>query len=302
MSRFARRAAALPLFCLAALLAAPAAAQVADVPTSIQPDIAPGRGLGTTVTVNGSTYTVDGGTRAGANLFHSFADFSLGSADRAAWVHSGGNPASIANVVNRVTGGNPSAIFGEIDSTAIPNADFYFINPAGIVFGLNATVNVPAAAHFSTGSDLFFSNGDRFSIATPDGSTLSIAAPEAFGFVGTEQAIVVDNRSGGITSFNGNASLSASDVGFLGAAVAAGGLTVAAVGAAPAFVAPNGAADRPLAGSVVAAGSFIGTSPDQAPGATGDIFINAGSFLSDSSIVTFAGAASTGGNIVLLAQ
>jgi len=34
-------------------------------------------GLGTQVTVNGQQFDITGGTRAGANLFHSFAKFGL---------------------------------------------------------------------------------------------------------------------------------------------------------------------------------------------------------------------------------
>ena len=118
--------------------------------------MAPTRTLNTNVTPVGPIYTIDGGTRTGNNLFHSFATFNLAAGDTAQWVHTTGNPLTVANVINRVTGGTPSQLFGTLDSTAIPNADFYFINPAGIVFGATAQVNVPAAAHFSTASELRF--------------------------------------------------------------------------------------------------------------------------------------------------
>jgi filamentous hemagglutinin family protein len=149
--------------------------------------------LNTSVDRAGNIYTIDGGTLAGTNLFHSFAAFDLAGGDVAQWVHSAGDPAAISNVVNRVTGGDASHIFGTIDSTAIPNADFYFINPAGIVFGATAQVNVPAAAHFSTASELRFASGPAFQTAAPDGSTLSVAAPAAFGFIGGEGAILVQD-------------------------------------------------------------------------------------------------------------
>ena len=115
----------------------PAQVVPAPVPpavTPIDPDLAPGRTLNTNVTPVGPIYTIDGGTRTGNNLFHSFATFNLAAVDTAQWVHTTGNPLTVANVINRVTGGTPSQLFGTLDSTAIPNADFYFINPAGIVF------------------------------------------------------------------------------------------------------------------------------------------------------------------------
>jgi filamentous hemagglutinin family protein len=157
--------------------------------TIIAPDVAAGRALGTNVDRVGTTFTVAGGTRAGGNLFHSFSRFDLAAGDTARWVRP--DAGAINNVINRVTGGQVSTIAGTIDSTALPNATFYFINPAGIVFGPTAQVNVPAAAHFSTAAELRFANGDRFSIAAPNGSTLSVAAPEAWGFVGGQGSITI---------------------------------------------------------------------------------------------------------------
>ena len=157
--------------------------------TIIAPDVAAGRALGTNVDRMGTTFTIAGGTRAGGNLFHSFSQFDLAAGDTARWVRP--DAPAIQNVINRVTGGQVSTISGTIDSTALPNATFYFINPAGIVFGPTAQVNVPAAAHFSTAAELRFANGDRFAVATPNGSTLSVAAPEAWGFLGGEGDIAL---------------------------------------------------------------------------------------------------------------
>jgi filamentous hemagglutinin family protein len=156
--------------------------------TVIAPDVAADRALGTTVGRMGPVFTIGGGTRVGGNLFHSFARFDLAGGDVARWVRPG-DAATIANVINRVTGGQASHISGTIDSTGLPNATFYFINPAGIVFGPGAQVNVPAAAHFSTASDLRLADGNRFAVATPSGSTLSVAPPEAWGFLGGQGAI-----------------------------------------------------------------------------------------------------------------
>ena len=152
--------------------------------TVITPDVGATRGLGTTATQFGNVVTIDGGALAGGNLFHSFAQFSVGTGDIARWVRAAGGTAGVSNVINRVTGGQVSQIAGALDSTAFPNASFFFINPAGIVFGPGAQVNVPAAAYFSTAGELRFAGGARFAVATSNGSTLSVAAPESFGFVG----------------------------------------------------------------------------------------------------------------------
>lgn len=180
--------------------------------TTITPDTIDLRNLGTRVSTDGTTYTIDGGTLSGTNLFHSFQQFDLAAGDIAMWVRSQGDPSTISNVINRVTGGDPSDIFGTIDSTAIPNAEFYFINPAGIVFGNGAQVNVPAAATFSTASELRFTSGPAFQVAAPDGSTLSVASPQAFGFIGNEGAILVDAVDTGLLTGGNFLSLSASDI------------------------------------------------------------------------------------------
>lgn len=197
--------------------------------TVITPDVAAGRALGTTVTASGATYAIDGGTRAGANLFHSFSRFDLGAGDTAAWVRAGGDAGQIRNVVSRVTGGQASTIAGVIDSTALPNAAFYFVNPAGIVFGAGARVNVPSAAHFSTASDLRFADGARFAIAAPDGSTLSVAAPEAWGFVGGQGDITVTGAADNFAPTT-RLSFAASNIAISNSTLFAGGLDLVAVG------------------------------------------------------------------------
>src|SRR6185437_7578260 len=94
------------------------AAGAARAQTVITPDVLAGRGLGTTATRSGTVTTIDGGALVGANLFHSFADFSLAAGDTARWARAAGDGASIRNVVSRVTGGRPSEIDGTLDSTA----------------------------------------------------------------------------------------------------------------------------------------------------------------------------------------
>lgn len=135
------------------------------------------------------TLFIDGGTLVGENLFHSFVQFDLAKGDTAAWLSSGSG--SIANIINRVTGGAPSHISGTIDTSSLPGADFWFINPDGVLFGEGARINVPGAAHFSTGSEIRFADGATFSARTPEGSSLTMANPVAFGFLGGEADLVM---------------------------------------------------------------------------------------------------------------
>ncbi len=209
MSASRRHGLGISLVVLAVVLAGPAGAQA---PTSIVADTAPGLATGTNVGRSGAVLTIDGGARAGGNLFHSFRDFSLGAGETARWTAS--DPAGVASVINRVTGGGLSTIAGTIDSTALPNASFYFINPAGILFTQGARLNVPGAAYFSTAAGgLRFADGARFAAVAPGGSTLSMAAPESFGFLGGEGSISVVGVGQEFITFNNPLSLTAAHVG-----------------------------------------------------------------------------------------
>src|SRR5688572_28365912 len=57
-------------------------------------------------------YDITGGTRAGANLFHSFGNFNVPTNDIANFLNDSGLPTS--NILGRITGGNVSNIFGTI--------------------------------------------------------------------------------------------------------------------------------------------------------------------------------------------
>ncbi|MBN8438601.1 MAG: filamentous hemagglutinin N-terminal domain-containing protein [Candidatus Accumulibacter sp.] len=129
------------------------------------------------------------GSVAGSNLFHSFSRFNIDSGQTARFET---NTAAIANVISRVTGGTASEIFGRLQlaSPAGSTPAFFFINPAGVVFGAGATINVPGAFHVSTADYIKFANGDKFYADPANGSTLSSAAPEAFGFLGASRASI----------------------------------------------------------------------------------------------------------------
>lgn len=243
--------------CLAALAlgcATPALAQ-----TMIVPDIAAAATTGTTATPLGTTTVIDGGTRVGNNLFHSFNSFSLATGDFALWARAANDGASIAHIVNRVTGGTVSTIDGTLATQGMPNASFWFINPAGIVFGANAQVAVPNAAHFSTAGALRFADGATFAVTTPGGSVLSVAAPAAFGFLGSQGNITVNgSASGRFVPGTTGLSLSAANIGIFGSRIVAGSLDLAAVGSGSGLVSPTQAVANPFGnGLLLVSGSLV---------------------------------------------
>jgi filamentous hemagglutinin family protein len=169
---------------IAAAVALHAAASYAQAPTAITPT--PGAGnLGTQVTQVGNVHDITGGTRSGTNLFHSFGFFSVGSGDVANFNNTAGLPTS--NILGRVTGGQPSNIFGTIQTTNFPGTNLFLLNPAGWVFGAGATLNVSGSFHVSTADYIRFADGNTFCTnACPNGqaNVLSVAEPAAFGFLG----------------------------------------------------------------------------------------------------------------------
>ena len=97
-------------------------------------------------------------------------------------------------MISRVTGDERSDIDGTIRST-IAGADFYFINPAGILFGPNASLDVQGSFRVSTADELRFTDGAKFSATHLAASSFTVAAPEAFGFLGGRPESVMVDRS-----------------------------------------------------------------------------------------------------------
>ena len=102
--------------------------------------------------------THDLGTLVGArNLFHSFLEFGLQFGESATF----SGPASVERVLARVTGGTRSEIHGVLGSDIL-GADLYFLNPAGILFGPTAQLNLSGSFYASTADLLEFENGELF--------------------------------------------------------------------------------------------------------------------------------------------
>ncbi|MDM8560689.1 filamentous hemagglutinin N-terminal domain-containing protein [Candidatus Parabeggiatoa sp. HSG14] len=136
--------------------------------------------LGPSIALEGPDYQIGAelGQQHGSNLFHSFGEFNININESATF--SGHE--NINNVINRVTGGNISSIDGALRST-IPNADVYLINPAGLIFGKNASLDIPGSFHASTADTLRLQDGGEFNARNPQESLLSVAPVSAFGFL-----------------------------------------------------------------------------------------------------------------------
>ena len=216
--------------------------------------------MGPTETLSGPRYAVgeDLGTRVGDNLFHSFKRFAIGREESATFTGA----SDIANVISRVTGNEISTIDGCLRSE-VGTADFYFINPAGIVFGPDAQVDVPAAFHASTASELRFGDGEVFSAEDPAKSTLTSAPPEAFGFLAQQPTDITVN--GTVLTFEpgSDVSLSGGDVACAGGTLTdmGGNVMISAVGVSQTSVSVQaGAIDADPGGTIAIDASLINVS------------------------------------------
>jgi filamentous hemagglutinin family protein len=138
-----------------------------------------------------STYLIPeaNGARAGANLFHSFGEFNIDAGEIATFTGA----ADINSIIARVTGG-ASSIDGTIRST-IDGANLYLLNPRGVMFGPDASLDVSGSFHVSTADYLRFDNGETFYATPAANSILSVAAPESFGFLTSSPAGISGNNS-----------------------------------------------------------------------------------------------------------
>ena len=209
--------------------------------TFVQAQVTPDNTVGTTVEQSGNVSEINNGTVEGGNLFHSFQDFSVPTGNEAHF----NNADSVDKIFSRVTGGNISDLDGVIRANG--GADLYLINPAGIIFGENARLDVGGSFLGSTADSLLFPDDVAFSASdTQAQPVLTINAPIGLGFrdnpgditvrAGDSSNILeVDNfrgltvpRGNDITLFGGDINFDGSNILTIDGSVRLGSLNTAA--------------------------------------------------------------------------
>jgi filamentous hemagglutinin family protein len=151
--------------------------------------IVPDNTTQTVVTPNGNRLDISGETLStdGKNLFHSFQTFGLNSAQVANFIS---NP-SIQNILGRVTGGDASVINGLIQVTG-GNSNLFLLNPAGMIFGADARLNVPASFTATTATGMGFDKG-WFHAAGDNNYAALVGTPRNFVFNSASQPGAIVN-------------------------------------------------------------------------------------------------------------
>ncbi|NJO40560.1 MAG: S-layer family protein [Cyanobacteria bacterium CRU_2_1] len=164
---------------IAFMLSAPSLADV--VPDTTLPE-------NSRVDRQGNVFRIEGGTERDSNLFHSFQEFSILRGETAHF----NNLESIANIFARVTGLSRSEINGMIQANG--SANLFLINPNGILFGRNASLNIGGSFLATTADQILFADGTEFSAIDPSASPmLTVSVPVGLQFGSNPQPIV--NRS-----------------------------------------------------------------------------------------------------------
>ncbi|MFL9458880.1 filamentous hemagglutinin N-terminal domain-containing protein [Tolypothrix bouteillei VB521301_2] len=122
---------------------------------------------------------ITGGAIRGQNLFHSFQQFNI-SEGRGAYFFS--PSAEIQNILARVTGSERSEILGVLGTFGNSNPNLFLINPNGIVFGKNASLNVDGSFVATTANGVQFGNLGIFSANVPEVPPLLTVNSSAFLF------------------------------------------------------------------------------------------------------------------------
>jgi filamentous hemagglutinin family protein len=192
--------------------------------------------LDTQVSSTNNDFTITGGLNKGQNLFHSFQDFSIPTGGAATFI----NPVENKAIITRVTGN----FFSDIDGTInTQGANFFLINPNGILFGANTQLNVGQTFIGSTanGIDLLDAGGQVYRFGTNGNNDAPLLTINSNALL-TPARLILNGNNGQINNvgtletpnynqyiglFGGNVSMNGGWINAQGGRVEIGGLSAA---------------------------------------------------------------------------
>ncbi|WP_458646419.1 two-partner secretion domain-containing protein [Nostoc sphaeroides] len=209
---------------------------------------------GTTNTIvnpSGNNFNILNGIEKGNNLFHSFTNFSVPINGSATFDLV--NTPNITTIFSRVTGGNISNIDGLIRTanTSKP-ISLFLMNPAGIVFGKDAALNIGGSFIGTTANSIQFADGLEFSavnstapplltMSVPIGLQLGSSASQIQVQGKGNDYIVPTNNLGIVASPGKTIALVGGDITFTGGVITApvGRIEISAVGSGTVSLTPT---------------------------------------------------------------
>ncbi len=165
--------------------------------TSVQAEIIPDNTLGAeaskitqNVRIKGALNDlISGGQRRGVNLFHSFTEFNIQDGQGVYFA----NPSGVTNILTRVTGIESSKIFGTLGVNG--RANLFLINPNGILFGENASLDVRGSFVGTTANGVQFGNQGSFLATNPQAPEVLTVNPSALLFNQINPSATIQNNS-----------------------------------------------------------------------------------------------------------
>jgi filamentous hemagglutinin family protein len=139
--------------------------------------------------VNPQQIEIVGGVQSGQNLFHSFQQFGVGLGQTANFQS---NP-TIQNILGRVVGGEASMIHGRLQVTG-GTSNLFLINPAGVLFGPNASLNLPASLTVTTANGIGIGNAWFNAVGFNDYSRL-LGMPNQFAFTTAQPGAIANSAA-----------------------------------------------------------------------------------------------------------
>ena len=98
---------------------------------------------------------------------------------------------NIQNILGRVVDGNPSLIDGIIQVTG-GNSNLYLMNPSGIIFGANSSLNVPGDFTATTATGIGFGEDTWFNAIGNNNYETLIGTPQYFNFNSDNNNVIIN--------------------------------------------------------------------------------------------------------------
>ncbi|MBX2862692.1 MAG: filamentous hemagglutinin N-terminal domain-containing protein [Leptolyngbyaceae cyanobacterium MAG.088] len=143
---------------------------------------------GTVITSTDNQIDITGGQMSedGANVFHNFLEFSLDEDQIANFVAT----PDVENILGNVSGGNASFINGVLQ-VSDSNANLYLTNPAGIIFGADAALNLNGDFTATTADRIGFGE-NWLNIMSAEEYSSFLDTPDQFDFSADEPGGIIN--------------------------------------------------------------------------------------------------------------